>query len=190
MFNFKNKFLYFNIHINYNIYYIYFFNKNFISFFFDFNLKKKNFLILDSGYSHIYPLYKYIFGLNTLSLYKNFFFLKPVFFTRKNWSYFFFKFCKYNKINLLFIADFDYFINFYKSLLEFDCSISAIVPYNYSDSFIDYPLYSNVINNLIKITYFSILSQIFFYSLNNINMYLKYIYLNSFYKYSNVKYLN
>lgn len=109
-----------------------------------------------------------------------------MFFTRKNWSYFFLKFCKYNNINLLFISDFDYYINFYKSLLEFDCSVSAIVPYNYADSFVDYPLYTNIINNLIKITYFSVLSQIFFYSYNNTNFFLKFQYLNNFYKYLSV----
>lgn len=84
IFNFNKNFLFSKLFINSNTYYIYTFNKNFISFFFDFNLKKKNFLILDNNYSYVYPLYKYIFGLNTLSLYKNFFFLKPIFFTRKN----------------------------------------------------------------------------------------------------------
>lgn len=84
VFNFNKNFFLSKLFINSNIYYMYTFNKNFISFFFDFNLKNKNFLVLDSNYSHIYPLYKYIFGLNTLFLYKNFFFLKPIFFTRKN----------------------------------------------------------------------------------------------------------
>lgn len=81
-------------------------------------------------------------------------------------------------------------MNFYKSLIDFDCSVSAIVPFNYNDSFIDYPLYTNVINNLIKITYFSVLSQIFFYSYNNINIFYKFQYLNIFYKYSNIKYIS
>lgn len=89
----------------------------------------------------------------------------------------------------MFISDFDYYVNFYKSLLDFDCSVSAIVPFNYSDSFIDYPLYSSVINSLTKIAYFSVLSQIFFYSYNNNNIFLKYQYLNTFYKYTNIKYL-
>lgn len=82
--NFNNDFYFLKLNINSNTYYSYIFNKNFISFFFDFNLKKKNFLILDNNYSYAYPLYKYIFGLNTLYFYKNFFFLKPIFFTRKN----------------------------------------------------------------------------------------------------------
>lgn len=190
MINLNRNLYNYDIHINNNLYFVYYFNKNFISFFFNLNLQKKKFLILDNHYSYIYPLYKYIFGLNTLSLYKNFFFLKPVFFTRKNWSYFFLKFCKYNKINLLFISDFDYYSNFYKNLLEFDCSTSAIVPFNYSDSFIDYPLYTTYINILVKITYFSILSQIFFYSYNNINFFLKYQYFNNFYKYINTNFKN
>lgn len=73
-----------NIYSNNNLYRVFFFNKNFISFFFDFNFYKKNFLILDVNYSYIYPLYKYIYGKNTLSLYKNYFFFKPIFFTQKS----------------------------------------------------------------------------------------------------------
>ena len=72
------------IHLNNNLYYLYFFNKNFFSFFFNFNFYKNNFLILDTNYSYIYPLYKYVFGVNTLSMYKTFFFIKPIYFTHKN----------------------------------------------------------------------------------------------------------
>lgn len=61
-----------------------FINKNFVNFFYSLLFKKKNFIILDSDYSHIYPLYKFIYGVNSLQLYKNFFFLKPIYFTRKN----------------------------------------------------------------------------------------------------------
>lgn len=190
IFNFNKKNQFNKIYVNVNLYSQYHFNKNFISFFFDFNLKKKNFLILDCSYLYVYPLYKYIFGVNILSFYKNFFFLKPIFFTRKSWSYFFFKFCSYNNIHLLFISDFDYYLNFYKFISDYDCSISAIVPYNYSDFFIDYPLYSSYINNLVKIVYISVLSQIFFYSFNKINLYLKYQYLNNFYKYITIKHTN
>lgn len=77
---FKNPFILTNL----NLYFIYIFNKNFVSFFFNFNFEKKNFLILDTNYSYIFPLYKYIFGVNTLHFYKNFFFLKPIYFTHKN----------------------------------------------------------------------------------------------------------
>ena len=49
-------------------------NKNFINFFYSLIFNKNKFIILDSDYSHIYPLYKFIYGLNTLQLQKNFFF--------------------------------------------------------------------------------------------------------------------
>jgi hypothetical protein len=179
-----------NIHFNNNLYRVFFFNKTFISFFFDFNFFKKNFLILDVNYSYIYPLYKHIYGKNTLSLYKNYFFFKPIFFTQKSWSYFFLKFCLYNNIKLLFISDFDYFSSFYKNFLNFDCSTSAIVPFNYKNEFIDYPLYSNNLNTLVKLIYFSTISQIFFFSHNNLNNFYKYKYLNNLYKFYKINYLN
>lgn len=176
----------FNNYPNNNLHYTHIFNKNFISFFFSFNIKKNNFLILDSNYSHIFPLYKYIFGLNALILQKNFFFLKPIYFTQKTWSYFFLKFCEHNNINLLFISDFDYYVNFFRNISDFDCSVSAIIPYNYTDDFIDYPLYTPVINNLIKLIYFSVFSQIYFNSFNYVNFFFKRNYINLFFKYSNI----
>lgn len=179
-----------NIYFNTNLYRIFYFNKNFVSFFFEFNFYKKNFLILDVNYSYIYPLYKYIYGKNTLSLYKNYFFFKPIFFTQKSWSYFFLKFCYFNNIKLLFISDFDYFSNFYKNFLSFDCSTSAIISFNYKNDFIDYPLYTNNLNNLVKLVYFSVISQIFFFSYNNLNNFYKYKYLNIFYKFYNTNYLS
>lgn len=159
-----------------------FLNKNFINFFYYLSFNKGNFIILDSEYSHIYPLYKFIYGLNTLQLYKNFFFLKPVYFTRKNWLYLFLKFCNDNNVNLIFISDYDYYVNFYKNIIEFDCSISAIVPYTYAHNFIDYPLYTPYINNLIKLLYTSALIQIYFQSYNYFNLYKKYLYLNYYTK--------
>jgi hypothetical protein len=68
---------------------------------------------------------------------------------------------------------------------DFDCSISAITPYNYTDDFIDYPLYTPIINNLVKLVYFSVLSQIYFNSYNYINYFFKINYINYFFKYSN-----
>lgn len=160
-----------------------YFNKNFINFFYSLTFNKNNFIILDSDYSHIYPLYKFIFGISALQLKKNFFFLKPLYFTRKNWLYLFLKFCCDNKISLIFVSDYEYYVNFYKNILEFDCSVSAIIPYTYAHHFIDYPLYTPVINNLIKLLYTSAIIQIYFQSYNYINYYNKYIYLNFFTKY-------
>lgn len=80
--NIKFKDIY-NYKLMFNKHNIYL-NKNFINFFYSLVLNKNNFLILDSDYSSIYPLYKFIYGSNNLELYKNYFFLKPVYFTRKN----------------------------------------------------------------------------------------------------------
>jgi len=71
----------FKLMYNINNYYL---NKNFLNFFYYLTFNKGNFIVLDTDYSHIYPLYKFIYGLNTLQLYKNYFFLKPIYFTRKN----------------------------------------------------------------------------------------------------------
>lgn len=163
----------------------FFLNKNFINFFYSLTINKNNFIVLDSEYSHIYPLYKFIYGANTLQLYKNYFFLKPIYFTRKNWLYLFLKFCQDNKVSLIFISDYDYYVNFYKNILEFDCSISAIVPYTYAHTFIDYPLYTPYINNLIKLLYTSSLIQIYFQSYNYFNFHKKYLYMHFFIKYVN-----
>lgn len=167
------------IHTNKDIYN---FNKNFINFFYSLTFNKNKFIILDTDYSYIYPLYKFIYGINTLQLQKYFFFIKPIYFTRKSWSYLFLKFCYKNNVSLIFIADFNYFVSFYKNIIEFDCSVSAIVPYTYVDYFIDYPLYTIYTNNIIKLVYISSLSQIFFQSYNIFNFYKKQIHLNFFKK--------
>jgi hypothetical protein len=68
----------------FNGYYFLKLNKSFINFFFNLSFSKKNFLILDNDYSHIFPLYKFIFGVYALNLYKSFFLMKPVYFTHKS----------------------------------------------------------------------------------------------------------
>lgn len=174
---------YFFSNYNHNIRNFYFnSNSNFINFFLNFTLKKNNFLILDNDYSHIFPLYKFIHGKNTLDFYKTFFFLKPIFFTRKSWAYFFLKFCYKNNIKLLFVIDYVYFFKFYKNIVECDCSISAVVPISSFDGYIDYPLYTFNINNMIKLMYVSLITSIYFYSYNYNNYLKKYNYMNYFLK--------
>ena len=82
----------------------------------------------------------------------------------------------------MFIADYDYFAQFYKNIIEFDSSTSAIVPSNYSDTFVDYPLYTPFINDLIKLSYISLLTHIYFQSYNYLNYLAKFKYLNLFFK--------
>lgn len=184
---FENKFIKIN---NNDIFLIYTYNlnvnKNFINFFFNYCFKKNNFLVLDNNYLIIYPLYKFIYGFKNVSLYKNFFFIKPVNFTFKNWTYFFSKFCFYNNVNLLFIFDYNYYSNFYKTIINFDPCVSALVPMNYSDEYIDYPLYTPFINFYSKLVYLSFITQIYFLSYNNCNFYYKQQYLLLFYRFSNL----
>lgn len=84
-YNFKNvKNVFFDTGLNHQFVNQFNLNKNFINFFPNYIFNKNNFLLLDNEYSHIYPIYKFIFGASYLHLHKNFFFLKPVYFTRKS----------------------------------------------------------------------------------------------------------
>lgn len=180
---FKNvKNMFFDIGYDHFYFKQFYYNKNFINFFSSYVFRKNNFLLLDSDYSHIFPLYKFIFGSASLHMHKNFFFLKPIYFTRKSWSYFFIKFCEYNNINLLFIVDYDFYIKFYKNIIEFDCSVSALIPYSYCDYFVDYPLYTTTVNTLVKLAYSSYINHLYFQSYNYSNYINKYRYINSFFK--------
>jgi hypothetical protein len=165
----------------------YFFNKNFIDFFYYYCYTKNNFIILNDDYTSIYPLYKQIYGNNFLHIYKNFLFFKPINFTFKSWLYFFSKFCKNNKINLMFVFDYDYYINFYKNISEVDLSVSAIVPYSYINDYIDYPLYSYSLDIFTKLIYSSCILQIYSLSYNSLNMINQYKYIQVFYKFCNTK---
>jgi hypothetical protein len=169
--------------IIYNLPLIYTFNNSFINFFYNYCFKKKNFIILNDDYHAIYPLYKFMFGINFLHIYKNFFFLKPINFTFKNWLYFFSKFCKYNNVCLMFVFDYDYYINFYKNIKEVDLSVSAIVPFSYIDDYIDYPLYSYDVDVFVKLIYSSYIFQIYSLAYNSYNLYNQYKYIQIFYKF-------
>ena len=158
-------------------------NFYFFNFFYNYCLYKNNFIILDSNYSSLYPLYKHLYGYNHLSLYKSFFFIEPKNFVLKNWFFFFLKFCNFNKINLLFIFDYDYYVNFYKNINNSELSVSAIVPYSYIDNYIDYPLYSFNINIITKMLYSSYILYIYSISYNYINFLNQYKYVLFFKKF-------
>lgn len=84
-YNFKNvKKVFFDLGSNHHFNTQFNLNKSFINFFPNYIFNKNNFLLLDNEYSHIYPIYKFIFGASYLQLHKNFFFLKPIYFTRKS----------------------------------------------------------------------------------------------------------
>lgn len=131
----------------------------------------------------MYPLYSVFYGNYQLYLYKEFFFLNPINFTFKNWTYFFYKFLRKNKINLLFVLDYKYFINFYKNIKETDVSVSAIVPYHNIDDYIDYPFYFYNCDIFIKLMCCSYVYSIYNYSYNYNMMYNQYKYLLNFYSF-------
>lgn len=70
-------------------------------------------------------------------------------------------------------------------MLEFDCSIAALVPYTYCDYFIDYPLYVPNSNPLVKLVYTSYVSHLYFQSYTYFNYINKYKYIHKFFKYMN-----
>jgi hypothetical protein len=83
----------------------------------------------------------------------------------------------------LFVADYNYYSQFYKNIVEFDFGTSGIVPLRYANTFIDYPLYTPIINNLVKLSYSALLIQIYFQAYTYKNYQHKYNYLNKFYMY-------
>lgn len=161
------------------------FNKNvfFSNFFYNYCYNKKNFIILDTDFSLNFPLYRQMYGLKFLNVYKNFFFINPKNFILKNWLFFFIKFCHFNNINLLFIFDYAHYANFYKNISYSDLSVSAIVPYSYIDDYVDYPLYSYSFDIFIKTLYSAYIFQIYSLSINNLLMLKQYLYIYYFLKF-------
>lgn len=190
MFNSKQNFINFfflkksqklNI-INFNFFYKN--NQSFFNFFYNYCLNKNNFIILDNNYNSLYPVYKHLYGYNFLYLYKSFFFVDSKNFILKNWLFFFLKFCKFNKINLLFVFDYDYYINFYKNLSDSNICTSALIPYSYTYDYIDYPLFSFNITIYTKMLYSSYILYIYTLSFNFNKFIFQYKYILFFSKFN------
>lgn len=95
----KKNYLIFYFSYNGNFYYN--FNKinnlyfiNFINFINNFFKNSQKFLIIDSDYKMVTPLYNFSYGLKNIILEKNFFFLKKNFLTLNNFLYFYGLFIK------------------------------------------------------------------------------------------------
>lgn len=138
---------------------------------------------MDDDYYSFYPLYKHIYGYNNLTLYKSFFFIEPKNFILKNWLFFFIKFCRFNKINLLFIPDYSFYINFYKNILVSDIAVAALIPHTYISDYIDYPIFIYTFNVFIKTIYSSHILYIYSLSFNYSNLLNQYKYIKHFIKY-------
>lgn len=170
--NYKNK----NIFIfDYKFYKFYKFFTNFI-----FNLFSLNFnlLILDSSYKHNFFFYSNLFQLKDIINFKSFFFPKPIFFTKKNWIFFFNVFCKSFNISVFFINDFLYFFNYLEELSELNMPTISVIPLNKTPLLIDYYIFFKNYNyNFIKFISLFFINNIFTINLNfkYINYRLKYL---------------
>jgi hypothetical protein len=175
-----------NVYFSFNTFFLKFF-KSFYNMFYYLVFNNYNYLILDCEYKFVFPLYNYIFEKKDLVIYKDFFFLKPKVFTYKQWLYFYSHFLKTHNVSLLIIFDYLYYFNYLSDLNKIDIAISSIVPINYTDFFIDYPLYASDINfSFNKLLFYSIISQITFLAISNKNLQLKLKYLLIFYKFAKI----
>lgn len=181
----NNLFKYKNTNTLVNLFFQnFFYINNFTNFFYNYSLNKNNFIILNNDYFLIYPLYKFLFGEKFINIYKEFLFVKPVNFTFKNWVYFLKKFFKAHKINLIFLFDYNHYINFYKNIKELDVCVAAIINYNNSSELVDYSFYSYSCDLYTKITYYTYLYSIYNVFLNYKIFYYQYKYINIFYNFS------
>lgn len=173
----KSNFYFFN---NYNFYFF----KKIFNLLLELNLNNFNYLILDSSYKNIFPLYNYIFNFNNLLVYKNFFFIKSSFFTYTNWSFFWLNFLKKFKISFIFIFDYFYFFKFFQTMKNANLPIGSFLPINIINGFIDYPIYFYNFLSIEKLIVLNMFSKVFFISLNFKNYNNKLKYLNLFYNFS------
>lgn len=162
---------------------IFFFIKFFNKFLLIFFERKNNFLILDSQYKNNFFVFNKIFNLKDLINFQSFFFPKSNYFCKKNWVFFFKLFCKFFNISVFFINDFKLFSTYFNELAQLEIPIASIVPYNYKNVQVDYPIYFNK-NNFILIKYlFSVtLQNIFFFNLNYKFYFYKFQYFLNFKK--------
>jgi hypothetical protein len=86
---FKNQpFFVKNVNLNNQNYYFFdkFFYKHLLNFsnvIYNLTIKKNNFLILDNQYHYVYPIYNYMYSQPAISSFKEYFFVKPLYFTYK-----------------------------------------------------------------------------------------------------------
>lgn len=175
-FNKKNSY-YLN---NYNNFYF----KKFINLLFFLNSSGYNFLVLDKSYKNVLPLYNYIFNFKNLLLYKKYFFIDTKFFTYNNWHTYYSAFLQKFNIVFLIIFDFFHFNKFFKILKNINLPISSLLPINNFNSFIDYPIYTSLVNKFEKFVFYSIITQTVLISFNYKSYDFKIKYLKLFYNFS------
>lgn len=158
--NFKNKnYFYFD-----NFFYKYLLN--FSKIVYNLTIVKSNFLILDNQYNYIFPLYNYMYSQNSISSLKEYFFIKPIYFTFKRWVYFYANFCKKFNVDLLVLFNYSFFLNYLNELQSLDKPIAALIPVSHTYDFIDFPIFIKNNFNLNKLIYTILISQFYFLGLN------------------------
>lgn len=157
---------------------------NFSNIVYSLTVHKSNFLILDNQYSYIYPLYNYMYSYNSVSSLKEYFFIKPLYFTYKRWSYFYSNFCKKFNVELLVLFNYSFFLNYLNELQILDKPLAALVPVSFTYDFIDFPIFIKNSVSFNKLVYTILISQFYFLGLNYKNYQYKLKFIKIFYNFS------
>ena len=171
-----------NIFNSYN----YVFFKNFINLILKISTSNfNNFIFFDNTYNSINPINNYIFGFKNLFVYKNFFFFDFKKFTYKSWLVKYDNFLKNFNINFIIITDYLYFRKFFNLFKEINIITAALIPINYVNLQVDFPIYYNsLLQELEKFFFINIFTHCYFLSLNYKNYKNKINFLKLFYNFS------
>ena len=152
--NFLNYFIFYNLHkgffgkilnLNkfrtnqYNFYYNSF--KKITNVIYNLYILKKNFLLFDNHYSDIYSLYYNMYTYKSMMQYSHYFFINSYYFTHKNWLYFYKQFCIDNNVLLIFIFNYNEYVNYMSDFKAINILTSALVLERYDGFWVDYPFY-------------------------------------------------
>lgn len=157
---------------------------NFSNIIYNLTISKNNFLILDNQYNYIFPLYNYMYSQNSISSLKEYFFIKPLYFTYKRWIYFYANFCKKFNVELLILFNYTFFLNYINELQSLNKPVSALIPVSHTYDFIDFPIFIKNNFYLNKLIYTILISQFYFLGLNFKNYQYKLKFIKLFYKFS------
>lgn len=161
------------------------FIKTYLNLITDLTLSNGKFLILDSSYKSVLPLYNYLFNFKNLYAYKNYFLIDPKGFNYKNWILFYSIFLKKFNVHLFLVLNYNHFKKFFKKLKKTNLPILSIIPININDPYVDYPIFFKIhFSSLDNFIFLNITAQFFFSAYNYLNFKKKIIYLEHFYNFS------
>ena len=187
---FKNQ-PFFLKHVDLNNHNFFYFDKffqkylmNFSNIIYNLTIKKDNFLILDNQYNYIYPLYNYTYSQVSINMFKEFFFVKPLYFTYKRWIYFYANFCRKFNVEMLILFNYTYFLNYINELQNLGKPLASLIPVSHTYEFIDFPIFIKNNFNLNKLIYTILISQFYFLGLNYKNYQYKIKFIKLFYNFA------